>query len=153
MNIAGSKTLYATDIRYLNDAMELKYTSDLLRTEISQRLESNNSTNRKLLEQLKDWLFHRLTNGHMLFVSSFTTNGNLLSQWRGYCQQGKGVSIGFLPENILTSSHDRDVEIEHVYLGPTPNNNSLNSLNNYLSKYKASPRKGNTYCQIPYRNL
>ena len=52
----------------------------------------------------------------------------------------------------LPQSPDKKLLLEHVYLGPTPNpNHSMNSLGMYLSKQGASPRKGLTYCQIPYR--
>jgi hypothetical protein len=30
-----------------------------------------------------------------LFVASLSENGNLLSQWRGYCEYGAGISIGW----------------------------------------------------------
>lgn len=56
---------------------------------------------------------HRVTSGHMVFAASFRTNGNLLSQWRGYSQIGKGVSIGFRSEDIITLATSR-----HFQLGP-----------------------------------
>ena len=43
--------------------------------------------------------------------------------------------------------------IENAFLGPTPNVNlSMASLSRYLSKYGANPKRGLTYCQIPYRD-
>jgi hypothetical protein len=48
---------------------------------------------RKVLE----WLEDRLTKAAMLFTVSFTERGNILSQWRGYCPAGVGVSLGFSP--------------------------------------------------------
>jgi hypothetical protein len=111
MSIVESKSLYATEIRYFNDAAEMEQTATLLRNEISKRLEQE-GTNKKLLDQLYQWISHRLTNGYMLFVVSFTASGNLLSQWRGYCQNGKGVSIGFLPEDIRQSA-----ELQHFRMG------------------------------------
>jgi hypothetical protein len=42
--------------------------------------------------------------------------------------------------------------LEHVYLGPTSNTDlSMNSLALYLEQCGASPRRGITYCDIPYR--
>lgn len=42
--------------------------------------------------------------------------------------------------------------LEHVYLGPTSNTDlSMNSLALYLEQRGASPRRGITYCDIPYR--
>lgn len=97
--IVGSKSLWATDIRYFSDAAEMRHTVELLRFEIGQRIDQKGS-NAKMLGQFREWLSHRLTAGHMLFVASFTANGNLLSQWRGYCPHGRGISLGFNPELI-----------------------------------------------------
>ena len=36
----------------------------------------------------------------MLFSASFRANGYLLSQWRGYSNHGKGISLGFNPTSI-----------------------------------------------------
>jgi hypothetical protein len=91
--------LWAGDIRYLNDAAELKFTADLINSEIIRRLYKSNGNN-KLLNQLKYWINHRMNAGHIIFVISFTENGNQLSQWRGYCPHGKGVSIGFNPDYL-----------------------------------------------------
>jgi len=44
------------------------------------------------------------------------------------------------------------LRLEHVYLGPTSNTDlSMNSLALYLEQRGASPRRGITYCDIPYR--
>ncbi len=79
MGIVDKKALWASDIRFLNDAEELTHTSNLLQHEISKRIKQKNC-NVKLLNQFRDWLSNRITDGHMLFVTSFTANGNLLSQ-------------------------------------------------------------------------
>ncbi len=108
--ILSSGSLWASDILYLNDAAEMQHTAEVIRIEIARRLEGGCSSPR-LLSQLKDWIFDRLENGHMLFVSSFTANGNILSQWRGYCQQGKGVSIGFNAECICASAEKQSFQV------------------------------------------
>ena len=46
-----------------------------------------------------------------MFVISFTANGNLLSQWRFYCQNGKGVSFGFSPKNLVASAQQQSFQI------------------------------------------
>lgn len=265
LGIIKSQSLWASDIRFFNDAAEMKHTADLLRNEISRRLEQGEG-NSKLLSQFRDWISHRITDGHMLFVTSLTANGNLLSQWRGYCPLGKGVSVGFNPtiisrcanrqsfligkciydsvrQNQITKNIIEDIEkvatqrgentdpskrhptqsfhdvfeeveadllrvaailkhpsfkeeeewravslvltnyvkspisyregismlipylefslipdsaskmeIQHVFLGPTPNNNlSMTSLSRCLSKKGVSLKEGITACQIPYR--
>ena len=100
LGIVASRALWASDIRYMNDSAELKHTADLIRNEITRRIGAGHPRP-NLLNQFLDWVTHRITNGHMLFASSFRSNGNLLSQWRGYSRLGKGVSLGFNPDDIL----------------------------------------------------
>lgn len=110
LGIVGSKALWATDIRYMNDSAELRHTADLIRGEITRRIAEGHPWP-DLLNQFLDWVTHRITNGHMLFASSFRANGNLLSQWRGYSRLGKGVSLGFNPDYILDCAERQAFEI------------------------------------------
>lgn len=100
LGIVQSRTLWASDIRYMNDSAELRHTADLIAAEVRERIEDGRA-NSSLLSQFADWVAHRITSGHMLFGASFRSHGNLLSQWRGYSLPGKGVSLGFCPEYIL----------------------------------------------------
>lgn len=100
MGIVEHRNFWVSDIRYLNDAEELRHLGTWLNVEISRRLEQSNGP-QKVLTQFREWLRDRLNFGPMLFVGCFTENGNLLSQWRGYCPHGRGVSIGFNPSKIL----------------------------------------------------
>jgi len=110
LGIVDKRALWASDIRYLNDSAELKHTADLIRTEITRRIGSGHKKP-DLLNQFLDWVTHRITNGHMLFAASFRSNGNLLSQWRGYSRLGKGVSLGFDPEYILRCAEQQSFQV------------------------------------------
>src|SRR5205807_4915874 len=54
----------------------------------------------QILRQLREWLGHGFIFRHLLFACSFTSEGNLLSQWRAYCPPSGGVSLGFNPERL-----------------------------------------------------
>ncbi|BHH83512.1 DUF2971 domain-containing protein [Desulforhopalus sp. 52FAK] len=110
LGIIDSNKLWASDIRYMNDSAELKHTVDLIRIEITERVVSGHPKP-DLLNEFLDWVTHRITNGHMLFASSFRANGNLLSQWRGYSRIGKGVSLGFRPGFILDCAQKQNFQI------------------------------------------
>ncbi len=110
IGIVESGSLRATDIRFFNDAAEMKHTADLLRRAIAQRREGD-TFNSRLLVQLQEWLSNRLTDGHMLFVACFTANGNLLSQWRSYCPIAKGASLGFRPEKISSTASNQSFQV------------------------------------------
>jgi hypothetical protein len=118
LGIVKSRALWASDIRYMNDSAEMKHTADLIGNEIAKRIASGHS-NPNLLNQFMDWVSHRFTNGHMLFGASFRSNGNLLSQWRGYSSLGKGVSIGFDPAHLLKCAQSQSFQVgKCIYASP-----------------------------------
>ncbi|MDB5970561.1 MAG: hypothetical protein JWQ90_3011 [Hydrocarboniphaga sp.] len=78
-SITEDKGLFATDIHYFNDAAEIRHFMQLLHDEISRRLQAS-VQHRNVLQQFRDWTSYRLPDGNMVFVTSFTENGNLLSQ-------------------------------------------------------------------------
>jgi hypothetical protein len=99
--IVEQRNFWVSDIRYLNDSEELRHLAKWL-NDTAGRLEQSLGP-KKVLTQFREWLRHRLLIdfGPTLFVGSFTERGNLLSQWRGYCQHGRGLSIGFSPSKII----------------------------------------------------
>jgi Protein of unknown function (DUF2971) len=110
LGIVESQVLRATEVRYFSDAAEMRHALDLLKAAITLRV-ANASANSKLLNQLNRWLSHRLTFGHMIFVVSFSANGNLLSQWRSYCPAGKGVSLGFRGDKLRASASAQSFQL------------------------------------------
>ncbi len=109
-NIIKEYGLWATDIHYFNDAAELGHTAGLLRSEVRRRL-AQGTNNRTILDQMLQWVDERITNGHTVFVTSLTPNGNLLSQWRGYCSYGKGISLGFSAAHVISCSSEQSYSI------------------------------------------
>lgn len=95
LGILDSRCIWATEIRYLNDAKELVNTVEFLSCEVSERISSAEEFEAEVLRDFRSWLSHRASGGHAMFVASLTENGNLLSQWRGYTPSSGGVSLGF----------------------------------------------------------
>jgi hypothetical protein len=96
--IINSKSVFATDVHFLNDTGELVHTDGLLRQAMAQNPGTEKTA--RLHEQFRGWLRHRLPMGHAIFASCFSARGNLLSQWRGYCESAKGISLGFDPNYL-----------------------------------------------------
>lgn len=109
--IVESRSIWATEIRYLNDAKELVHTLDMFLSVIRAKYESSDETTREFLRQLEVWLRHRLIDGHLVFVVSLSEHGNLLSQWRAYSPVGKGVSAGFNPQYLRTTALEQDYRL------------------------------------------
>ena len=119
IGIINSQKIWATDIMFLNDASEFKYSKDILYEEV-KKLQENDSRFKqannfdeslghffyKFLEENIEKLFP--SEHFSFYVCSFSEEKDLLSQWRGYCKNGIGFSIGFsldrLKENFKQAS-------------------------------------------------
>ena len=110
LGIASSKTIWATNILYLNDASELNYSKELLRNELFEIRKKGFNINSNL-ETSVDHIFFEIVEENIdklipsqnfgFFVCSFSEEKDLLSQWRGYCPEGIGFSLGF-SKKLLT---------------------------------------------------
>jgi hypothetical protein len=117
IGIAKSQSLWLSDIHHLNDALEIEEFKRHILMQIEARSSAKKCIEATILGKTQEsrdwsnlaafrgWLIMRF--GHSpfaLFVGSLSEKGNLLSQWRGYSQFGKGISIGFNPSSIWKCS-------------------------------------------------
>lgn len=117
MGIIESRTLRASDVRYMNDSTELKYAFTLLQAAITSRT-SEHSQHDEALLFFSTWLRDQINKGPMLFSASFRANGNLLSQWRGYASHGKGMSLGFNPGAIKALATEQHFSLGQCLYDP-----------------------------------
>ena len=91
IGIITSKTLWASDMLSLNDAAEASYATNLIfETLTAHHSEIPSEAVANLKTQL-NYLFPSYTP----FIACFCEQDDLLSQWRGYGNQGEGLAIGF----------------------------------------------------------
>lgn len=99
MNIIARKNIWATNIHYLNDATEFAYAINLTLGELAKKQKELPVAHTEFSDRLQHILY---SNDKLnLYVSSFSENGDLLSQWRGYCSDSNGFSIGLNYGKIL----------------------------------------------------
>ena len=98
--IVDSKSLWASNIHFLNDAHEIGHAIGLLRGQVQSRIPDAHGAAGKLLEQLNQYLHPANFKQDLMFVVSFTECDDDLSQWRGYCKTGTGVCAGFESEHL-----------------------------------------------------
>lgn len=93
LGIVRSKTIWATNIHYFNDVTEFYHAVQLAKREIRRQKKTTNATGATFL----DWVNAELESlkETPIYVCSFSEDGDVLSQWRGYCPNGNGFSIGF----------------------------------------------------------
>lgn len=100
--ILENHCFWASNIRFMNDSEEFEDGLSLCNNVIDSLLgDEKNEENRKYFNVLRTVLNKdyagRISNefsNNDIFVICFCTNGDLLSQWRGY-GKGSGISIGF----------------------------------------------------------
>ena len=106
LGITQSASIWGTNILYLNDTSEFSYAKSLLSSELKRFCEVNQDFNKKIkFEESPGYFFFNileekidelLPSEHFSFyVCSFSEECDLLSQWRGYCKNGSGFSLGF----------------------------------------------------------
>lgn len=97
--ILESQSLYCTNINFLNDTKEFNHGVEILENIIDSY--QTNKTNERIFDLLKKQVntIYNLDR----YVTCFSKNGDLLSQWRSYGNQGKGIAIGFHPLEIEES--------------------------------------------------
>lgn len=109
LGILSTKKIWATHIYYLNDSEELNRTLALL----------DQSVKKGLKKVVKDLFVPQkiIKNEIDIYVISFTKEeGDLLSQWRGYCPSN-GFSIGF-DYSGLRNLFRKKIESEDYFLLP-----------------------------------
>lgn len=102
LKIVDSGQIRATSIRYLNDVSERAYALSA----IQERLEYHPQEIKNLFEPLFESTEENRSFVDLPFVASFSGLRDSLPQWRSYCSNGNGVSIGFAVESLQRGSID-----------------------------------------------
>lgn len=102
LGITKSSSIWGTNILYLNDASEFSYANTLLSNEMATFCEANPDFKKDkswgyfFFESLENNINKLLPSEHFSsYVCSFSEESDLLSQWRGYCKNSSGYSLGF----------------------------------------------------------
>jgi hypothetical protein len=109
IGIIKSKSLWASSMQYSNDRTELKHAVSLIRGLLDIHLKMERGPWNDLYGALIDAV--SLFSDFHINVGSFSEEGDLLSQWRGYCPKGIGFSLGFDPGII-----ERQAKKQHFRL-------------------------------------
>lgn len=95
--ILESGTLWFTDIFSLNDTSELKHGVEVacqLLDKASSRADAS-PTCKEFAKTVSSVLLENVETSANYFVCCFTDNGDDLSQWKGYADDGRGYALGF----------------------------------------------------------
>jgi hypothetical protein len=116
IKIFENKTLWASNILYLNDSEEFQYIFKLLRSLLPDYYDIYKDKDSDELKFLKTverthCLEKPFIYGTSTFVFSLTEERDLLSQWRGYANSSAGLSFGFRPDFLKKLIKRRNLDI------------------------------------------
>jgi hypothetical protein len=127
-SIISNRTIRFSDLNLLNDAEEGRWGYDVF-LEAANRILSRQEIPELLPEVPVDfidrvdavWHYSSLTISS--FLACFSVEGDSLSQWRAYADDGRGFSIGFslrelrrLPVQILEVLYDREAQLKEMII-------------------------------------
>lgn len=150
MSIISSETLWATNIKYLNDEHEFQHALDLINNIIpNTNFTPENADYKKYLKYIES-INKKIENfddykSESVFTISFTTETDLLSQWRGYCSENNGFCIEYNIDEVFEEAKKSYGEVhllECVY-GEKEKESQLKALlNKHWFKYSAANSEG-----------
>jgi hypothetical protein len=104
IKIINTGTLLASQIGTLNDSMELAYATRLLQERMTAALKNSECARSHVaFELLVEQLTRIKPEATGVYVTSFTEDGDSLSQWRGYADGEAGFAIGFDPSALSSA--------------------------------------------------
>ncbi len=92
LGIFEYRSIWATEIRYMNDASEFVYGRDVVLNTTRAHREGASGRHKQLLERVEKRVLPKAGTTH--FVTCFCESHDLLSQWRAYASS-TGYAIGF----------------------------------------------------------
>lgn len=108
ISIIQQKKLRISDATKMNDFSEIRYFDSFLADRIHSLIKDSKSENHgQLLANF--WEFYSI-NKKIPYICCFSSNGDLLSQWRAYADDGRGVSIGFSKDYFNFISENFELE-------------------------------------------
>jgi hypothetical protein len=114
--IINDQAIHCTNCLFLNDSKEYMFAMELVKGSLQNYFKSSKSGRLYTLNRI----CHALEEAHINnkdnlapYLSCFSKNKDLLSQWRGYCPSG-GYSIGFVKFKNMKDSHFKICDVSYV---------------------------------------
>jgi len=92
LGIVAKRMLWATNMAYMNDVSEYEYGRNVMLAAIARQHTGTPENLQRFIEETKAAFERRARD---FFLTSLTEAGDLLSQWRGYTENGNGFCVGF----------------------------------------------------------
>ncbi len=110
--IVENQCFFSSNSAYLNDKEEFFYGLKLFKTAISNYTSTSNEEE-EIIAKINEVISNKLDSYH--FVTCFSLEGDILSQWRAYANDGKGIAIGFDLNKLTESIKPKATGIRIIY--------------------------------------
>lgn len=109
LKIIQNKSLRLSDIGKANDYTEITYMENMIREEFAKKIETLKLKDEgiSLILSLEENFRNMRLNYINLYAICFSEEKDLLSQWRGYANDGSGIAIGFSKDIMQTVNEDK----------------------------------------------
>lgn len=153
LNIIRNKTLRLSDVCKSNDYKETKWLLEYIEEEIIRQYKEDPflkgklidgldeiTTLKLIIQSIKDRMLER--SDALFYVACFSAEGDKLSQWRGYADDGCGLSIGFSIDTLQTLiSKEENLELFKVDYASQGNTESSKQVKKYSKDIIESIRR------------
>lgn len=149
MGIVSSETIWATNIKFLNDEQEFQHAIDLIRALIPKSKITPEHRDHAVYSEFIKQLGEELSSldkyvAESIYTFSFSQETDLLSQWRGYCQENNGFCLLFNIEETfehVKKKYENAHLMECVYENDAKEKQIKDLLNKYWSQFLAASSK------------
>lgn len=136
IGILESQSLFSSNIQFLNDRKEFQYGVELILSTISHLKKNKKAF--QILENVEKNI--DLIYKCERYVTCFSLKGDLLSQWRAYGNNGRGISIGF-DRNSLSSSFSQYLNEKMIVYNENDQIYSIEKQINWIIEYFENTKK------------
>lgn len=96
IGICSARSLWATNLRFMNDARELAHSRKLMIDVLGEaKTQARLPAQLEVIQEIERMILSRQVGYPDFYSVSFSADGDLLSQWRAYGSSGGGYAIGF----------------------------------------------------------
>jgi hypothetical protein len=149
IEIISSETLWATNIKFLNDEQEFQHALELIRGLIPKSKITPDHRDHAVYSQFIEQIEKELNSldryvTESIYTFSFSQEIDLLSQWRGYCSDNNGFCLVFDIEKTFEHVKEKHPNVhlmECVYETNVKEKKIKEVLNNYWSQFFSASTK------------
>jgi hypothetical protein len=141
--ILESRSIWATNIRFLNDSTEYNFALNLARSAIQERIDkARNKFDLGLYTVLAERLAGNIQ--AEVYVSSFTENPDQLSQWRAYSPATGGYAVGFASKSLIPRGEEPNRFLARCAYDGDSQSDLISDLLQAVAGFAEDNARGNT---------